>query len=96
MTSRDFCLWLQGYFELTQAQKPNDASHTRDKVDVLGGAQVECVRRHLALVFKHEIDPSMGTPGHQKQLKDIHWPSNLDLQTYCVKLTDPTDVRINC
>lgn len=46
MTSRDFCYWLQGYFELTNGQ------------GVLSPQQTEMVRRHLALVFKHEIDPS--------------------------------------
>jgi hypothetical protein len=30
------------------------------------------VRRHLALVFKHEIDPSAGGAAHQAELNAIH------------------------
>lgn len=59
MTSRDFCFWLQGVFEV-------------GKVTSLGAEQTELVRRHLALVFKHEIDPSQGTPEHQVDLQAIH------------------------
>lgn len=59
MTSRDFCYWLQGYFEISESKE-------------LGEKELEVVKRHLNLVFKHEIDPSMGPPGHQKELNDIH------------------------
>jgi hypothetical protein len=34
--------------------------------------QLDILRRHLALVFKHEIDPSYGDKEHQSQLQDIH------------------------
>lgn len=62
MTSRDFCFWLQGYFEITQVdEKPG-----------LTLAQVDLMRRHLALVFKHEIDPSMGNERAQAELNAIH------------------------
>ncbi len=61
MTSRDFCYWLQGFFEL------------RGK-DEMSDEQVECVARHLALVFKHEIDPSMGVKSHQAALNELHSP----------------------
>lgn len=64
MTARDFCYWLQGFFEI------------RGSLDVPHGAlthqQVEMIRRHLALVFKHEIDPSQGTPEQQAELQTIH------------------------
>lgn len=60
MTSRDFCYWLQGYFEIHGVG------------DALKPSQLECIRRHLALVFKHEIDPSAGPPEHQKELDAIH------------------------
>lgn len=43
MKSRDFCYWLQGLFELG------------DPV-ALDPRQTEMIKRHLALVFKHEID----------------------------------------
>lgn len=45
MTARDFCYWLQGYFEITDANPP---------VDGRGGftpQQADRVRRHLAMVF---------------------------------------------
>ncbi len=59
MTARDFCYWLQGLFELG---KPSE----------LNAEQTEVVRRHLALVFKHEIDPLAGPPEHQAALDAIH------------------------
>jgi hypothetical protein len=59
MTSRDFCYFLQGLFELA-------------KPEALTKEQTELVRRHLAMVFAHEIDPSMGDEKAQKILDDIH------------------------
>lgn len=59
MTSRDFCYWLQGYFEIA-----GDGILTEN--------QVAIVRKHLALVFKHEIDPAMGNAEHQEALNAIH------------------------
>lgn len=61
MTSRDFCYWLQGFFELADDQgiSPTKAS---------------LIQKHLALVFKHEIDPSMGGPVEQAALNQIHSP----------------------
>lgn len=49
MTSREFCYWLQGYFELMHAGAAPYA---------LTAKQAELIQRHLALVFKHEIDGS--------------------------------------
>lgn len=62
MTSRDFCYWLQGFFELQQAGSGYN----------LTASQADLVRRHLALVFKHEIDPSAGPAEHQAMLDNIH------------------------
>lgn len=59
MISRDFCFWLQGHLELT-----SDTAMSADKVAK--------VKAHLALVFKHEIDPSMGSPNVQAALSAIH------------------------
>lgn len=59
MTSRDFCYWLQGYFEISN---PN----------TIDQPQVEMIQKHLNLVFKHEIDPSMGKAEHQQELNSIH------------------------
>lgn len=60
MTSRDFAFWLQGFFEL---QDPKEL--TED--------QANMVKRHLALVFKYEIDPSYSDdPKLQEELQNIH------------------------
>ena len=64
MTSRDFCYWLQGYFEI-QGNRDQEAS-------ALSVWQVDMIRKHLALVFKHEIDPSMGPEDHQEALNKLH------------------------
>jgi hypothetical protein len=65
MKSRDFCFWLQGYFELTG-------------IGELSGYQVEIVKKHLSLVFKHEIDPAAGNSKIQSELDKIHNPSGLE------------------
>lgn len=57
MKSRDFAFWLQGYLELSQAGEP------------LTSTQVQIIKNHLAMVFEHEIDPSMG---NQEELNKIH------------------------
>lgn len=59
MTSRDFAYWLQGLFELGDPK-------------TLDEKQTDLVKRHLAMVFKHEIDPSMGSPDHQAALDALH------------------------
>lgn len=61
MTSRDFAYWLQGFFEI------NEPSIISDK-------QTEIIKKHLNLVFKHEIDPIMGDKKHQNELNKIHNP----------------------
>ncbi len=59
MTSRDFCYWAQGFFEVSGAE-------------TITKEQTEIIKKHLALVFKHEIDPSMGDQSHQEALNNIH------------------------
>lgn len=59
MTSRDFCYWLQGHFEIEDPKEINEK-------------QLNIIKKHLALVFKHEIDPSMGDEEHQVELNKIH------------------------
>lgn len=59
MQSRDFVYWLQGYFEISNN-------------NVLLEDQVKVIKNHLAMVFKHEIDPSFGGPEVQKELNKIH------------------------
>jgi len=61
MTARDFAYWLQGFFELT-----------KDDGKGLTPEQTELVKRHLNLVFAHDIDPSMGPKEHQVELNNIH------------------------
>jgi hypothetical protein len=65
MTSRDFCYWLQGFFEIAGA-----ASHD----GALTTSQVCMIERHLKLVFKHEIDPSIdkGKEELKKTLDFMH------------------------
>ena len=62
MTSRDFCYWLQGHFELDKSQTG------------LSAEQTVTIQRHLGMVFQHEIDPSMGDPAHQDALNQLHKP----------------------
>ena len=62
MTSRDAVFWLQGYLELAE---PGQG---------LTAKQVDIIRRHLNLVFIHEIDPSMGDDKHQAKLNEAHAP----------------------
>lgn len=60
-SSRDFCLWLKGVIDISI----NFGSHEQPNL-------VGLIRRRLDLVFKHEIDPSQGTPEHQAELQAIH------------------------
>jgi hypothetical protein len=67
MKSRDFCYWLQGYFEINGPQpRPGEW------MDSLNSDQIKVIKNHLAMVFKHEIDPSNGTPEHNQELSKIH------------------------
>lgn len=62
MKAVEFCYWLQGYFELLN----------NDELG-LNREQTATVRAHLALVFKHEIDPSYSSdPKVQEALNAIH------------------------
>lgn len=59
MKSRDFCYWLQGFFEISRK-------------DTLDKEQVAVIQKHLGLVFKHEIDPSFGD--QLEDLRNLHNP----------------------
>lgn len=63
MQSRDFCYWLQGFFEI----------HGGDVV--LTPPQVDIIKNHLNMVFVHDIDPSMGGPEKQEALNAAHKPA---------------------
>lgn len=60
MTARDFAFWLQGLFELSDPT-------------TLDARQTTLIKRHLNLVFKHEIDPSYSSdPVVQQTLQETH------------------------
>lgn len=59
MRSRDFAYWLMGFFEV-------------GKPTVINEEETQLIKQHLNLVFKHEIDPSMGNENHQIELNKIH------------------------
>lgn len=59
MTARDFVYWLQGLFELAGPL-------------ALDAKQTDLIKRHLALVFIHDIDPQAGGADAQKVLQEIH------------------------
>jgi hypothetical protein len=61
MKAVEFCYWLQGYFEIQ--------GKAEQRGTTLVQAQVEDIQKHLALVFKHEIDPSYPD---QQSLNNIH------------------------
>jgi len=65
MKSRDFCYWLQGVFEVANPQE-------------LSVQQTTLIKKHLAMVFAHEIDPSMGDEAEQTRLNNLHKPSWID------------------
>jgi hypothetical protein len=67
MTSRDFCYWLQGYFEINSNQP-----RPQEYCESLNSEQIKMIRNHLAMVFKHEIDPSFGDEKKQDDLHKLH------------------------
>lgn len=81
MTSRDFAFWLQGYFEIADPIK-------------IGEQEVNLIKKHLNLVFKHEIDPSMGDEKHQQVLNEIHGGNGFE-PSWTVKI-DPNDSVLRC
>jgi hypothetical protein len=71
MTSREFCYWLQGYFEIKNKGLVGVVESLQ-----LSPHQIEIIQNHLALVFKHEIDPSYSIdPKVQQEMNEIHSPN---------------------
>lgn len=66
MTARDFVFWLQGYFEVDAELGDGDPELTPK--------QVACIKRHLALVFAHDVDPAIdgGDPAKKAKLDAVH------------------------
>ena len=71
MKPQEFCYWLQGYFEIGDGK-------------YLSPEQVQIVKNHLALVFKHSID----TPDPTGELQAIHDGATLPKPT----LSQPSPV----
>ena len=71
MNTIDFCYWLQGYFEISEGKE-------------LSEKQVEIIKNHLNLVFKHEIDPlrDSQTTTPNSVLNNAHSPKN-DMRIRC-------------
>lgn len=59
MESVDFCNWLKGFLEVAEPEQITEE-------------QVECIKKHLAMVFIYEIDPSMGDEKMQDALQKFH------------------------
>lgn len=72
MRSRDFCYWLQGYFELAA-----------DSDGYISKEAAALIKKHLALVFAHEIDPSAGSQATQDTLNAIHSGENPNILMRC-------------
>lgn len=71
MTSRDFCYWLQGYFEI-EGNQPRPPEF----LPTLNSEQVKMIKNHLRMVFMHEIYPSFGDKKKQEQLNEAHAGTN--------------------
>lgn len=65
MKAVEFCYWLQGVFEVADLRS-------------LDEKQTDLVKRHLNMVFVHDIDPSY-PEGQQKTLNAIHSSPNSHL-----------------
>jgi hypothetical protein len=84
MTSKDFSYWLQGFFEIERLnKKPEKLTLNTD--------QVECIQKHLNMVFLHEIDKSYGKDG--PKLDAIHNERAAQLP---YSPTAPLDKKIRC
>lgn len=82
MTSRDFAYWLQGFFEMSDSIQ-------------LSEKQVQQIKNHLAMVFKHEIDPSFGDAEKQAELAKEHNRQSQAL-TDALRKIDWPSAKINC
>lgn len=87
MKSRDFCYWLQGYFEISFADE-----NKKSQATALSFEQTLKIQNHLNMVFKHEIDPSFGDEKKQRELSKAHHGMVGDNRAF---LVDPS-ANINC
>jgi hypothetical protein len=63
MKSVEFCYWLQGLFEVGEPTQLNEK-------------QTDLIKRHLNMVFIHEIDKTY-PEGQQEALNDAHTASGV-------------------
>lgn len=82
MKSVEFCYWLQGLFELENPK-------------TLNAKKTQSIRKHLQLVFKHEIDPSY-PESQQEELNDIHGGSNSSPASAFVPAFMRPEAQIRC
>jgi hypothetical protein len=80
MKAQEFCYWLQGMFELSY-------------VKMLNAVQLETVRKHLQMVFLHDIDPSYPAE-QQTTLNQIHSSGNNELSN--ISLSQNSSELIRC
>ncbi len=59
MTSTNFAYFLQGYLELSDPK-------------TISAKDLAMIKGHLKLVFRDDIDPSMGDEEHQVELNEAH------------------------
>ena len=69
MKATEFCYWLQGLFELGTPVE-------------LGPDQVESIKKHLNMVFIHDIDPSYPL-AQQTVLNEAHSTNADDPKMRC-------------
>lgn len=76
MDSVNFCYWLQGLFELGNVKELNEQ-------------QVEVIKNHLNLVFKHDIDPKVESSSwlSKDELNELHDPK---------PITDDNPIILRC
>lgn len=67
MTSREFCYWLQGWFELNESLP--------DSSKIQHNPTLDMIKNHLNLVFYHEIDKTYSEDQKvQQEMNEIHSP----------------------
>jgi hypothetical protein len=78
MRPEEFCYWLQGFLEMSDPKTMDEK-------------QVDLMKRHLALVFEHAIDPSYveGLPTEEAKAKAEHLQNVHDGKTESAAFQKP-------
>lgn len=69
MKATEFCYWLQGMFELSG-----------NSLQTINAEQLEIIKKHLNMVFIHDIDPSYPA-SQQQQLNEAHNGGHSNIHT---------------